>query len=91
MAITTKADILEGLRIGTGVLFRAEDDEPIFVLRARDAIAPAIVEKWAADLIMRNNFDGFGLERVQKKVGAALKLANDMREWQAKNGVKVPD
>lgn len=56
----------------------AELDEPMFVLLARDPLAPAIVDAWAAD---RETSRG-----PSPKVEEARACAKAMREWHAKNG-----
>lgn len=55
----------------------AEADEPMFVLLARDPIAPELVREWAAK---RAGATGF-----TDKVAEALKAADDMDEWRSKN------
>ena len=54
---------------------KALDDEPIFVLRANDPLAPHIVEQWAilarVDLVR------------QEKPGEAEHVAAAMRQWRA--------
>jgi len=45
--MATKQQTLEAAARGEGCLGRAADDEPVFVLRAHDRIAPAIVRQWA--------------------------------------------
>lgn len=57
-------------------LQRAADDEPIFVLRAKDPTAPEIVEEWCA----KNN----DLQPIEK-VGGAMLLADKMRDWRIAN------
>jgi hypothetical protein len=61
-------------------LNKAADDEPVFVIRAKDSLAPVIVRRWAAHL------EGMG--------GAPQKVA-EARAWadKAENypGRKVPD
>lgn len=64
-------------------LDKAFDDEPIFVLRARDDSAPAMVREWA---------------RRQEKLGSksskidqARAVANAMETWQISNGSKLAD
>lgn len=42
--MATKAENVDDL---TSCLNRAESDEPIFVLRAHDVLAPGIVRQWA--------------------------------------------
>ena len=58
-------------------------DEPVFLLRAKDSIAPAMVENWASALqASGGNY---------KMVSMALEHAHKMREWQKENGCKIPD
>jgi len=59
------------------------DDEPVFLLRAQDKAAPAIVEEWAN----RAEYEGASPEIVQ----AAREHANTMRAYQAMRGCKTPD
>ena len=59
------------------------DDEPVFLLRAQDCIAPAAVELWA-----------FMLEELNgdpRAVAAALDQAHAMRHWQRHRAKKLPD
>ncbi len=58
-------------------------DEPVFLLRGQDVVAPTVVRYWAKCAI---------------KVGAspditmaAFKQAKNMEDWQQKHGRKVPD
>jgi hypothetical protein len=64
---------------------RTPVDEPVFVLRARDILAPKVVVRWA-HLAEQANLP---LNKVQ----AALKLAKEMADWQAKypDRVGAPD
>lgn len=55
----------------------AEDDEPMFVLLARDPLAPELVRQWAAKRA--------GSTGLTEKVTEALKAADEMDEWRAKN------
>lgn len=59
------------------------ENEPVFLLRASDCIAPAIVEAWA----------GLAEASGSKKdiVQLARNHAKLMREWQANHGSKVAD
>lgn len=61
------------------------DDEPIFVLVARDRLAPDLVEEWAAQAQAAGAPMG--------KVGEARRHAAEMRHWQHQNPdrVKTPD
>ncbi len=62
-------------------LNKAADDEPVFVLRAQDRFAPAIISAWAA----RVNT----LSPV--KAAGARETAKAMIEWQRRIAVKTPD
>ena len=59
------------------------DDEPVFLLRGQDKVAPAIVENWAETVSK--------LGGSQKIVTAAFRQASRMRAWQMQHGGKVPD
>ena len=65
---------------GQGCLGKAADDEPVFTLRAQDAFAAALVEKWA------NFAEEAGCR--PEKVAEARELAKAMRRWPTK---KLPD
>lgn len=58
------------------------EDEPVFLLRAKDLTAPAIVRQWAAAQRMNPKTDG----RIIKK---AENWANVMETWQLLNATKV--
>lgn len=61
----------------------AADDEPIFVLKAHDKLAPEIVREWAYRAMVAGT--------PQVKVDEARRLADEMENWQVANGRKVPD
>ncbi|MGH8639135.1 MAG: hypothetical protein ACREUZ_18525 [Burkholderiales bacterium] len=61
-------------------LDKARDDEPIFVLRAQDLLAPATVRHWAEDA------EKAGC--VAARVREARDLADAMERWP---GRKMPD
>lgn len=63
---------------------KAKLDEPVFVLRAQDSIAPEVVEMWALTLSMRGPSDN-------PKVAEARQCAAAMRAWQEIHGCKIPD
>jgi hypothetical protein len=80
--------------VGRGCLGKAADDEPVFVLRAKDLLAPGLVENWA------NKLEAYDKSRVedstvqmrrQAKIKEARALAHQMRAWQALNTSKMPD
>ena len=67
-----------------GTLSRAADDEPVFVLRAKDRLAPMTVQYWA-DL-------GGMLGVDPDKTSEARQTARLMEKWAADNGgSKLPD
>jgi len=59
------------------------ENEPVFLLRAQDKVAPLVVEIWAlvAELVGADNHI----------VEAAFDHSQSMREWQFEHGSKVPD
>lgn len=61
-------------------LANAADDEPIFVLRASDALAEEAVRHWAAHALVKGV--------APAKVQSALEVADEMRAWPRK---KIPD
>ena len=67
------------LRIGAN----AEDDEPMFVLLARDPLAPSIVRRWAKRYL-KKHIDALTVtERVKAKHAEALECARAMEAWKA--------
>ncbi len=64
-------------------LERTGEDEPIFVLVARDKLAPMIVRGWVYRAREAGVPDG--------KIAEALELAHSMEAWQRDHGSKVPD
>lgn len=73
--MATKAEVLEALRNGRGCLGRAVLDEPVFILRAQDKLAPRVVVWWATLA------DQAGYS--EDKVRAALMVAKQMADWRA--------
>lgn len=65
---------------GEGCLGKAADDEPVFILRGQDVLAPDLVDYWADDA----EANGCGPE----KVAEARELAAKMRAWPRR---KYPD
>lgn len=76
----TKAEELVKAGRGEGCLGKAASDEPIFILRAQDAIAPELVRAWA------NRAEG--LHCPPEKVAEARELADKMAAWPNR---KAPD
>lgn len=65
---------------GKGCLGKAADDEPVFILRAQDALAAELVELWA----IRAHAVGCPNDKVQE----AKALADEMLRWPVR---KNPD
>ncbi|MFN3624416.1 MAG: hypothetical protein ACK4TP_10175 [Hyphomicrobium sp.] len=61
-------------------LNKAADDEPVFVLRAQDELAAAVVTDWAI-LAQKRGVS-------EQKVKEALELADAMKAWPTR---KLPD
>ena len=59
------------------------EDEPVFLLRAKDRLAPETMEFWASTL---EASDG-----DQATVDHVRAWAEFMRKWQRDNGSKLPD
>lgn len=66
-----------------GCFAKAGMDEPLFILRAKDASAPAVVRNWVREA------RAYGT--LETKLREALALADAMEAWQAEHGSKVPD
>lgn len=59
------------------------DDEPVFLIRGRDAVGPVTLIAWAEFARLHGADDTI--------VNSALKHAVRMRDWQAMHGRQVPD
>lgn len=59
-------------------------DEPMFILLARDPLAPVLVDEWAADRMRAVMMRMRPLEDL-KMVDEAQRCAKAMREWRAVN------
>ena len=71
---------------GPSCLTNAADDEPIFVLKSTDEIAPEIVRRWASRY--RESKGGWNAmtEKQQAKYEEAFKLADQMDAWRDAHG-----
>jgi hypothetical protein len=58
--------------------------EPVFVLRARDRLAPDVIDAWA------DRLDYINGGPTEKSAGARAR-AHMMRAWQSVNGARTPD
>lgn len=61
-------------------LNKAGPDEPLFVLRAKDRLAPAVVRHWA-------EISRWLGAHEEEKTDEAFALANAMIEWRRANGL----
>lgn len=67
-------------------LNRTRDDEPIFVLCARDVLAPIVVRFWAVQYHKLKNRQPGGIKRKQvEKQAEALRLADQAHHWRIVN------
>ena len=69
-------------------LDKAADDEPIFVLRAQDKLAPALVRQWALQMAGHATMRGANAADVASKYAEAMALADRM---EALSNRKMPD
>jgi hypothetical protein len=86
----------EELASTTGCLAKAADDEPIFVLRAQDSLAPDTIRAWVGQALRHAVFHRRSLstekyEALMFKLGAAEGFAMRMEAWQREHGCKIPD
>lgn len=82
--MATKKEELRLLAAGEGILSKIDDDEPIFILRGQDKLAPALVGLW----IDFARLHGASPEKYE----AALRLELAMLSWQKRTGrAKWPD
>lgn len=81
----------EELQSTTGCLAKAAYDEPIFILRAHDKLAPQAVRNWADSLYLAVMPTSDPNNVVWKKINEARALADRMEAWQREHGCKVPD
>lgn len=65
----------------TSCLNKADEHEPLFVLRANDENAPAFVTAWARDYIVSKGGWANMTAAQHQKYAQAMDLAADMRIW----------
>lgn len=75
---------------GEGSLAKARDDEPVFILRAQDKVAPFVVEYWAQCVANLASDEPLS-DATKAKLKRANELVDEMRAWQRHYGAKVPD
>lgn len=59
------------------------NDEPVFLLRAKDALAPDTMRAWV-EMLEEYGGDETAIKAIRKHIAL-------MEEWQDKNGCKYPD
>jgi hypothetical protein len=76
----------ENLADPNSCLNKAEDDEPLFILRASDPLAPALVRLWASRHD-RGVQEGTLLNTLEDagKSGSAMAVAAKMEGWRRTN------
>jgi hypothetical protein len=63
-------------------LNRAADDEPIFVLKATDELAPRVIREWASEYSYTKDINGHKMTTKQRaKYNEALLIADKMETW----------
>jgi len=67
--------------IGPSCLTNAKDDEPIFVLKSTDELAPRAVRLWAQAYRDQKQSAGEFDERQMAKFTEAMSLADQMETW----------
>ena len=74
--MANKADVL-------AMLEKIGEDEPVFLLRAQDKLAPEIVREWA--------YRALSEDAPVDKVRGARTIADAMEDWSITHHRKVPD
>lgn len=77
-------------KLDNDVLRNCADDEPIFVLRAKDRSAPFLVRMWA-DFNREGKATTGNRKISQKKADEAEERALLMERWQAENAGQVKE
>lgn len=70
-------------REGVPEFEKADLDEPLFVLRAQDKLAPLVVDLYALSASREHV--------LPEKVASTHRCAAEMRRWQELHGAKLPD
>lgn len=81
--IITRRNVIDALAEGQGVLGKAHDNEPVFILRARDPSARTVVQYWISRAKM--------LGTDPAKLAEAKAIEDAIEEWNARYGSRVPD
>jgi hypothetical protein len=81
--LATKKEELEKALRGEGCLGKSADDEPVFILCARDELAAGLILEWAILARARG--------ARAEKVAEAEDLARSMIDWGRDHGTRTPD
>lgn len=57
------------------------DDEPVFLLRAKDLLAPEVIDEWAGRAFAAG---------APERAAAAMRWADEFRAWQRDNPTQYP-
>lgn len=81
--MVTAKEVIAGLDKGRGCLANAHEDEPVFVLRAKDVCFQGAVSRWL-EIARRHGVNHDKIEGVERILQSA-------QVWQSKNETKIPD
>jgi hypothetical protein len=81
--LVTAKEVISALDDGRGCLANAHEDEPVFVIRAKDVCFQAAISRWL-EVAQRHGVDG-------EKIAGAERILQRAQVWQSKNGTKIPD
>ena len=83
--MATKQKELADAALGQGAIGKSRDDEPIFVIVARDRLSSESVRSWARRFLALRMGLGTFNETAQSKYNEALDCADRMDEWRETN------
>jgi hypothetical protein len=83
--MATKAELL-----ASKMWENTADDEPVFMLVGRDALAPHIIRMWVAMHGLISRFDDVLAQQAERKNVEAFNCADAMAVWQRRNGKQIP-
>jgi hypothetical protein len=89
--MATAKQTIEDAKAVTGCLGRSANDEEVFVLVARDELAPAIVQEWADRLEDEAKRRNQISPKTVAKIAEARQCAARMLGWQRAHASKLPD
>jgi hypothetical protein len=76
---------LDELSAPDSCLNKAADDEPLFVLRANDELAPDVVRHWVGRYDLAKGGPGRMTAAQNKKCAEAMALARQMEAWRERS------